>query len=189
MEHFAVPATVRGTVLLDLPPVGQPQWLLIGFHGYGENAAIMLPRLRLPVDLRMASVAVQALHPFYRSADKVGHSWMTSEERTRHIEDNLGYCERVLDELRARMHWERVAWCGFSQGAPMAVRAAQRYGGHALILNGGELPPGEAIDQLPPILLGRGDSDPIYTAADCERDRLRLTDAGRTVHVVSVAGG
>lgn len=102
--------------------------LLVGFHGYGENAERHLEELRaIPGAERWTLAAVQALHPFYSKSNEVIASWMTRLDREAAIEDNVAYVGAVVERLRAeRLAGERLVFVGFSQGAAMAWRAAAR---------------------------------------------------------------
>ena len=175
------------------PQPGAP--LLVGFHGYGQRAEQLLDELRrIPGAPGWTLVAVQALHPFYspKTREVVG-SWMTSLDRDRAIEDNVAYLRRVVAELRAERGDGLLVFAGFSQGAAMAWRAAARCGPcHGLIILGGDLPRDVAQAQspvLPPVLLGRGDQDPFYTAPQLERDLAVLGAMGAQVEAGRFQGG
>jgi len=166
--------------------------LLVGFHGYAQRAEHLLEDLRrLPGAADWTLVAVQALHRFYspKTREVVG-SWMTSLDREQAIEDNLAYVRGVVASLRARYGDGRLVFAGFSQGAAMAWRAAARCGPcHGLIILGGDLPPdlaGDGTLVLPPVLLGRGDQDPFYSAAQFDRD---LEALGGRAEAVRFEGG
>src|SRR4029077_9861550 len=123
MTDFAIrtiPATTHGRYLVRQGP---PERLLVGFHGYGENAEVHMGQLRqIPGIERWTAVAVQALHPFYlnRSGEIVA-SWMTSLDRELAIEDNRAYVRSVVAAFRPPRH---LVFLGFSQGVAMAYRAA-----------------------------------------------------------------
>src|SRR5580765_4581228 len=76
--------------------------LLVGFHGYAEDAEVHLERLRsIPGADRWLIVSVQALHRFYRGRSRdVVASWMTRQNRDVMISDNLLYVSAVIDEIR-----------------------------------------------------------------------------------------
>jgi len=75
----------------------------------------------------------------------------------------------------------------------MAWRAAARCGPcDGLIILGGDLPPdvaGAPALALPPVLLGRGQEDPFYTAAQLERDVATLEALGAPPEVLRFPGG
>jgi predicted esterase len=169
--------------------------LLVGFHGYAQNAEHLLEELRrIPGAAGWTLVAVQALHPFYSSKTReVVASWMTSLGREQAIQDNLAYVTRVVAELRAHHGSGQLVFAGFSQGAAMAWRAAVHLSPcQGLIILGGDLPKevAEAPDlHLPPTLIGRGERDSLYTAAQLARDLAVLEGRGFQPEVVSFEGG
>ncbi|HYX22557.1 MAG TPA: phospholipase [Thermoanaerobaculia bacterium] len=191
-----IAALVHGRYLLEAPadPEGCP--LVVGFHGYGENADLHLEQLRrLPGATRWVLCAVQALHPFYNRAGEVIASWMTREQREHAIQDNLGYVAGVVAEVKRELPVsERLAYLGFSQGAAMAYRAAAG-SGHAcqgVVVLGGDLPPELAprdLSHFPPVLLGRGSSEEWYDAAKMEHDVELLRRKGVDIRPCVFQGG
>jgi predicted esterase len=170
--------------------------LLVGFHGYGERAEIMMERLQA-IDLAGAwwKVSVQALNRFYTRGDReVVASWMTREDRELAIEDNLEYVRAVVHEIGKDMSMspQDIVYVGYSQGAATAWRSAI-FGPAArgLIVYGGDVPPdvmSGPLDASPPVLLGRGREDGVYTAEQFARDRAVV--AGKVaVTACEVAGG
>lgn len=159
--------------------------LVVGFHGYGENAERHLERLeRIPGSHEWRLCAVRALHRFYntKTGEVIG-CWMTSLGREQAIDDNNRYVAAVIARLQQQSEGTMpLVLAGFSQGVAMAYRAALRcgYPCSGLILLAGDVPPDvvAADELLPPILLGRGTSDPLYPAAKMEIDLDLL--AGRT---------
>lgn len=192
-EIRTLPTTIQGRYLVESAGVDAP--LLLGFHGYGQSAEELLEDLnRIPGSARWTRVAVQALHRFYRpKGQDVVASWMTRQDREQAIQDNLAYVQRVLAELRASEGKGPLVFAGFSQGAAMAWRAAARCGPcQGLVVLGGDLPPdvaGASGLHLPPILLGRGDTDPFYPAEQLERDLGALASLGARAEVVRFEGG
>src|SRR5258708_2341227 len=80
----------------------------------------------------------------------------------------LASVARLLDRLVGGRAPERLVFAGFSQGAPMAWRAAVRsaHPCHGVIALGGAMPPDVAEDPavaFPPVLIGRGPRDTWYT--------------------------
>jgi predicted esterase len=149
---------------------GDPDRLLVGFHGYGETADVHLAELlRIRGAGRWSVAAVQALHPFYvRSTQEVVASWMTRVDREHAIADNIEYVRRVLADLPAA---RTLVFAGFSQGAAMAWRAAAAIRASAVIVLGGDLPPEIPSDALlPPALIGRGIRDEWYTEEKFKKD-------------------
>src|SRR5262245_10615904 len=190
-----LPAQTLGRYLIEDRPGALP--LLVGFHGYGENAEIHFEQLRrLPGAEGFRAVAVQALHRFYNTkAGSVVGSWMTKLDREQAIADNLAYVTRVLDEIEGDYgRFPGLVYVGFSQGAAMAYRCAARIArpARAVIVLGGDVPPDVADDasvSLPPVFIGRGTEDTWYTEAKFERD-LDVLGARKTpVETLVFSGG
>jgi predicted esterase len=168
--------------------------LLVGFHGYGQNAEALLRELdRIPGAEHFHRVSVQALHRFYNvKTQEVVGSWMTSLDRDAAIQDNLAYVGGVLAQQRAEAGSERVFLAGFSQGAAMAWRTAAHLGPCAgLLVLGGDLPPDVAAhaSPLPEVLLGRGDDDPFYSEAQLAKDLAALRAHDVTPELCRFPGG
>ena len=195
-EEHEIAALVHGRYLLETPsdPVGCP--LVVGFHGYGENADRHLEELRrLPGASRWALCAVQALHPFYYRTGEVIASWMTRLQRERAILDNVHYVAGVVAEIQRQLPVSnRLAYLGFSQGAAMAYRAAAAAGHpcQGVVVLGGDVPPeleGRDLARFPPVLLGRGTSEEWYDAAKMEHDVELLRRKGVDVRPCVFEGG
>lgn len=190
-------ATTVGRYLVMPAAHGEPAPLLVGFHGYGENAERHLEALRgLPGVDRWRIAAVQGLHRFYqtRTGDVVG-SWMTSLDRQQAIADNVAYVREVVTALRAAGAPDTpLVYAGFSQGVAMAYRAALD-GGHrcaGLIALAGDIPPelrDAPADRWPPVLLGHGSGDQWYTAAKARTDIECLASRDVALDTVSFDGG
>lgn len=168
LEVRMIDASVHGRYLVRSGPADH---LLIGFHGYGENAEIHMAALdQIRGIEQWTVVAVQALHPFYmHRTGAIVASWMTSQDRESAIADNREYVQRVV----ARFPTPRqLVFLGFSQGAAMAYRAA--VGSHAtgIIALGGDLPPeiADSHEALAPVLIGRGTREEWYTQEKLQRD-------------------
>lgn len=188
-----IPVATHGRFLVARPQLATPRRLILGFHGYGENAAIQLARLqslaRAPFYL-LASV--QGLHRFYRRQDnEVVASWMTREDRDLAIVDNAAYVSAIITALEDE--WglvpEPIVLAGFSQGVAMAFRAAchlavQVKRATAVVAIGGDVPPeldASALSRLSAVLLGRGERDEWYTEEKWTADIERLQNAGVTL--------
>jgi predicted esterase len=191
-----VPVTQHGRFLVSQPGGAGPWPLLVGFHGYAENAETMHGVLdRLPGAAEWLRVSIQGLHRFYhpKRGDVIA-SWMTREDRELAIADNIAYVDAVLDRLE-REHGRPpcLVHVGFSQGAAMAWRAALRCARRAdgLVAFGGDIPP-ELRDDLaasPQVLVARGDTDEWYTAAQFEADLAALLEHGVRYEAFGFAGG
>jgi len=139
--------------------------LLVGFHGYAENAEKHLAELE-KIGGDWTLVSVQGLHRFYTRTEEVVASWMTRQDRDLAIADNIDYARRVVEELRP---YDKLVFAGFSQGVAMAYRAANAIGCDGLIALGGDLPPDVAkLDA--PILIGRGTRDEWYSDEKLKKD-------------------
>jgi predicted esterase len=185
VDVHSVPTITHGRVLVRPARAAAAGGMLVGFHGYMENAAIQMDRLEaIPGTAAWTLVAIQGLHRFYRGrTDDVVASWMTREDRDDAIADNLAYIAAAL-ELVPHDDVTRVVYVGFSQGVPMAFRAAirGRDRGTAVIAVGGDVPPEILEDPsavFPPVLLLRGSRDvEWYTGAKYDRDVAALTACG-----------
>lgn len=196
-EVRQIATTIHGRYLVDAA-AGEGAPLLIGFHGYGENAERHLEKLqKIPGAERWLLCAVQGLHRFYntRTGDVLA-SWMTSQDRERAIVDNVRYLKAVVTEVHERYRpGERTVVAGFSQGVAMAYRAATS--GcvdpcHGLIALAGDVPPevrSSALPEFPPVLLGRGTADEWYSEEKMDKDLAVLADLGADVTACVFDGG
>jgi predicted esterase len=195
-DEREIAALVHGRYLLENPPEPAGCPLLVGFHGYGENAERHLEELRsLPGSSRWVLCAVQALHPFYNRTGQVIASWMTRQQREHSILDNVRYAASVVSEVKRELPVsERLVYLGFSQGAAMAYRAAAGSGHtcQGVVALGGDVPPELAsrdLGHFPPVLLGRGSSEEWYDAAKMEHDVELLRSKGIDVRPFIFEGG
>jgi len=196
VQEHTIPALVHGRYLLELPSEAARIPLVLGFHGYAENAERSLEQLRrIPGAEAWALCAVQALHPFYNRADEVVANWMTRADRERAIQDNLQYAGSVLSEIRAALPGcDRWAFAGFSQGGAMAYRAAAASppGARGVVILGSDLPPeigAAGLAALPPVLIGRGDREEWYDEKKLAADLERLRAAGADARPLTFPGG
>ena len=166
---------------------GPPERVLIGFHGYAENAQTHIDELlKIRGIDRWTVAAVQALHPFYAGrTEQVVASWMTRLDRELAIADNIAYVRSVVEWLHEP---ETIVFLGYSQGAAMAYRAAADFGRSAgLIVLGGDVPP-DVVDNLPPVLVGRGTRDDWYDDAKLKKDLSFLRTITRVTTCVYEGG-
>ena len=189
-------ANVLGRYLVSSSTMNNPAPLLVGFHGYGENAERHLQNLRgIPGVEQWRIAAVQALHPFYqtRTGDVVG-SWMTTLDREQAIHDNVTYVRNVVTALRPFDRSDTpLVYAGFSQGVAMAYRAALNTGHRCdgIIALAGDVPPelrDEPADRWPPVLLGCGRADAWYTKEKLQAD-LAFLDSGPITHKTVIFDG
>ena len=176
-----VPTITHGRVLVRPARAAARRGLLVGFHGYMENAAIQMKRLEeIPGASAWTLVSVQGLHRFYRGrTEEVVASWMTREDRDVAIADNLAYVAAALDEV-PHDDSTRIVYAGFSQGVAMAFRAGVlgRDRATGIIAIGGDVPSELLADRslpFPPVLLVRGERDEWLTQAKFEADVAALT--------------
>lgn len=195
-ETRQIATQVHGRYLVEKPVQVEGRPLLVGFHGYGENAERHLEELRrIPGAAQCVLCAVQALHPFYNRTGEVIASWMTRQDRETCIEDNVRYVGNVVAELREGLGADGpLVYLGFSQGAAMAYRAAAGAGHpcQGLIVLGGDVPPEleeKDLSAFPPVLLGRGGSEEWYDAAKMEHDVTLLRGKRVDVRPVVFQGG
>jgi predicted esterase len=187
-----VEARTHGRYLVRTPAGEGPWPLLVGFHGYGENARLHLEALcRIPGADQWLAVAVQALHPFYTRDQRVVASWMTREDRELAIADNIDYIGQVLAAVRRDFAATLpLVFVGFSQGGAMAYRAAARFGSDAVVVLAADVPPDVvAAGRLRRVLVGRGTRDEWYTDAKHQADMEVLArSAERSEHCVFEGG-
>ncbi len=189
--------TIHGRFLLAVPEKPGPHPLLVGFHGYGENAEAHLDALRsIPGVGSWAVCAVQALHRFYdRKTEEVVGSWMTKQDRELAIADNVAYVGRVIKTIHLQP-WacEKLVYAGFSQGVAMAYRAAAFAGfpSQGLIALGGDLPADvleTGLKGFPELLVATGSEDPWYTPARLTEDQTRIEALGLKPSTLIFEGG
>lgn len=150
---------------------------LVGFHGYGQTAEIMLRDLeQIPGTEEWTLVSVQALNRFYAKNEEVAANWMTRQDRDEAIADNVLYVQRVMAGFPER---SRLVFAGFSQGVAMAWRAAANLPCDGVIALSGDVPPDVTAPALPPALLGRGKYENWYNEEKFKKDLSFLE--GRSV--------
>ena len=192
MKTLSIETPFHGRVLVEDTSPSSTR-VLIGCHGYGQNAAILMRELNsIPGADAWRRVSVQALNRFYtRNDEAVVASWMTREDRDHAIADNIQYLKNVVSAVAADA--TSIVFLGFSQGASMASRAAARVTPKAvgLILLGGDISPDvkdDATVQLPPVLIGCGVRDTWY-AGRLDKDVEYLTSRGIPHQVTRFDGG
>jgi len=196
-EERWIAARTHGRYLLERRSAAEASALLVGFHGYGEGPERLLRNLRrIPGSDEWVLCAVQALHRFYHNiTGEVIGSWMTSQGREQAIDDNIRYVASVVAQVQEEHRSSgRLVLVGFSQGVAMAYRAALRGGFpcHGLIVLAGDFPPELAAGPwpyIPPVLLGRGTRDTLYTEEMMEKDLEVLRGLGAAVEPCVFEGG
>jgi len=207
MDVVTVATETHGRVLVETPSALRPgdstRWL-VAFHGYGQSAGQLLTDvMKIPGIDRWHVAAPQALSRFYtRGHERVVASWMTREDREQVILDNLAYIDRVVNAVARGA--EALVFLGFSQGAPMAYRAAMlgERPASGIVALAGDVPPelktpGSAAPHLsaapgrswPRVLIGAGRQDPRYTTALCDEDERALRALEVDLEVNRFSGG
>lgn len=190
-----IETATHGRFLLQTPETGTADALLVGFHGYAENAERHMDQLqRLPGVAGWVVASVQGLHRFYTRTDDIVASWMTRQDRELAMADNIAYVDRVIAEIRKEHAISSVVNIGFSQGAAMAFRAAV-WGAapcRGVIALGGDIPPELKHEAQWPVeraLIGRGTEDPWYTHEKLQADVAFLRSIGVGVQTTVFPGG
>lgn len=185
---------VHGRVLVRRasPPAG----ILIGFHGYLENAETHLARMEgIPGADAWTLVSVQALHRVYRGrSEETVASWMTRQDRDVMIADNVAYVDAVVQDLGVDSRPARIVCAGFSQGGAMAFRAGIRgaFACAGIISVGADVPPDLTDDRgvrFPPVLAVRGARDEWLTAEKFDPGIAALRARGIDVRALVIDAG
>ena len=197
MQERLIATGIHGRYLTVPPAAPGPAPVLVGFHGYAENAEIQLERLTgIPGSDRWLTVSIQGLHRFYqRRTDLVVASWMTRQDRETSIADNVAYVGKCIDAVVAE--WPTlptIVFAGFSQGVAMAFRAAvhSTHGTAGVIAAGGDIPPEIApagLSCVSAALIARGKSDGFYKAEQFNEDEQRLRSSSVSVNALRFDGG
>jgi predicted esterase len=193
----AIAATTHGRYLIAPPATSAALPLLVGFHGYAEDAETQLARLQaIPGVEGWLIVSIQGLNRFYqRRTNDVIAGWMTRQDRELAIADNIAYVAEVIGAVsREHAIGGRIVFAGFSQGVAMAFRAAaaSTVSATGVVAVGGDVPPEIETPSLAVIgsaLLCRGSRDEWYTSEKYGNDLRRLRDAGVAVQGLEFTGG
>jgi len=195
MKH-SIATQVQGTfITASNTDVNEFEWLVVGFHGFGELAEKQMQRLTAtewPAATLFCSI--QALHPMYNKDGAPGASWMTFLNRDQVIRDNLNYVRNVVSHLNESNKWKNLAFCGFSQGASMAHRAAYDFAGECdlLVTAGGDIPPElkrSDLSEYPKTVVARGVRDRIYLEETYRKDLVCLEANGVELTALELKGG
>ncbi len=192
-----IETTTHGRYLVEPPTLATGSPLLVGCHGYAEDAEQMLRRLTVTPGIdRWCVASVQGLNRFYqRRTDEVVAGWMTRQDRELAIADNISYMHAVVAavarELRAS---GALAYSGFSQGTSMAFRAAAASPRPVagVFAAGGDIPPeidDAGLRRCGRVWLCHGRVDEWYTTAKLTADVDRLQRAGVNPRIVEFDGG
>jgi predicted esterase len=193
IRERTIATTTHGRYLAIGPSEPGPAQLLVGFHGYAEDAETQMARLRaIPGSERWHLISILGLHRFYqRRSNQVVASWMTRQDREWALADNAAFVRACIKAECAAP--AVVVFAGFSQGAAMAYRAAIHAPGQAgVIAAGSDVPPeldAAALRKLSSVLIARGAADELYTEAVFAKDQQRLSEAGVPVRAVRLNAG
>jgi len=195
MRELNVSVTTHGRVLVEDAAATGPVRLLVGFHGYAQNADEMLAMMRGIQGSGWTLASIQALHRFYRGrSETTVASWMTRQDRDLAIADNVAYIDAALASVAEGRVIERLVFVGFSQGVAMAFRAAVLGArrADAVLALGGDVPPdvlASGAVSVPRVLLARGTRDEYYTADKLRADQTALSSRGASVETLTFDGG
>jgi len=177
---------------LTRPAAGEPEGLLVLFHGRGADERDLFPLLDvLDPERRLVGVAPRGpLHlppggAHWYAVKEIGYPDPTTFSETFAVASSL------LDDLadEAGIPSERIVLGGFSQGAVMTyalgLGAGQRRPAGLVALSG-FMPtvPGFALDLSPPLprfAIGHGALDPVISVEWGRNAQSRLIDAGADV--------
>lgn len=186
LHERTIEVRTHGRYLVTAPANAAARGVLIGCHGYAEQATIQMARQQAIASLAdWLLVSVQGLHRFYRPrSQEVIASWMTREDCELAVSDNSAFVSAVVDAVVHEWPVDGpLVFAGFSQGVAMAFRAAcvSSRPVAAVVALGGDVPPEldrEALGRIPAVLLGHGAHDQWYSAEQFAADQRRLIDAG-----------
>lgn len=128
-EHrLSVQRTARISTLGAAPDRTESLWIVC--HGYGELAAAFIQQFAPIATGRRLIAAPEALSRFYLDREqhqRVGASWMTSEDREAEISDYVAYLDAAAADVMATMTpAPEITVLGFSQGVATAARWVDR---------------------------------------------------------------
>jgi predicted esterase len=178
MRDLNIPVTTHGRLLIDAAASASPLKLFVGFHGYAQSADEMMEMLRgIPAGAAWTRLSIQALHRFYRGRSEVTvASWMTRQDRELLVGDNVAYVDAAIAQVAGVRAIDRLVFCGFSQGVPMAFRAGLLGARRADAMT------------FPRVLLSRGERDDWYTDTKLQADESALRARGCRVETLVFDG-
>jgi predicted esterase len=187
---------VHGRYFVRAPQSSAKRWL-VGFHGQSQTADAFLVHLELvPRPSSCLVASIQGLNRYYAGRTQaIVASWMTRQDRELAIADNVGWVDRVLDELEREFGApEAIVFAGFSQGVAMAYRAGLlgRRPCAAIAAVCGDVPPElktVATRRWPHVLAMTGSRDEWYTPARLQDDVTLLKSVGADVQSIIFDGG
>ncbi len=166
----------------------------VALHGYGQLAEDFIGRFE-PVAGGRRIVAPEALSRFYtRSADSVGASWMTREDRLSEIADYVAFLDHVVDDLDLASG--ELTVLGFSQGGHTACRwVSTRSDVSRLIVWGSRIPSDLDLTafsrslQMGIVILVAGQDDRYVERDDLCADLETLRSIGVRAELMEYDGG
>lgn len=162
-----------------LDPSTKQMWIVL--HGYGQLAQFFIKKFHHLTSKNICVFAPEGLSRYYlseftdqgRKDNKVGATWMTSENRLMDIDNYLSYLDMVYEKELKPFARVPVTLLGFSQGCATVCRWAANgtITFDRLILWAGLFPPdmdfkaGNNALASRKILMVVGDQDPFVTPA------------------------
>ncbi|MDB5234913.1 MAG: phospholipase [Hymenobacter sp.] len=198
-HHLTVARSARYYQLGELSADTKRVWFVC--HGYGQLAAYFSRHFAFIPEANPETVVIapEGLSRFYLSgnSDRVGASWMTSDDRLAEIEDHVNFlnqlADKVLDECLPGV---QVTVLGFSQGTATVSRWLARAhfrAAHLILWAGGfpeDMGPATAqalLDGLNTTLVV-GTEDEYISAPQVARLQQQLAALGATSQLLSFAG-
>jgi len=176
--------------------IGRPDrevWFVL--HGYGQLANRFLRYFEPIDDGTRLIVAPEGLSRFYvseNSAERVGATWMTKEDRLAEIDDYVRYLDAVYSAVVGSLRVP-VTVLGFSQGSATACRWVAMGSARVdrLIIWGGEVPPDMDVAKLKDrrLSLVYGSRDEYFTPKIVAATETRLKEQGIPYTLVPFDGG
>lgn len=175
MDERALSFPFKARYFVSGPVTSRTRQIWMAFHGYGQLGRFFIRKFESILSEEIVVVVPEGLSRFYlselteqgRKDNKVGATWMTSENRLMDIENYLTYLNRI-HQTEVAPHKIPVTLIGFSQGCATVCRWAiqgdvefQR-----LILWAGIFPPdmdfekGHAVLENKKTFVVMGKSDP-----------------------------
>ncbi len=173
--HFSARYFKSGTLDASTKQV----WIVL--HGYGQLAKYFIKKFNNLTSNNICVIAPEGLSRYYlsefteqgRKDNKVGATWMTSENRLMDIDNYLSYLDTVYEKELESFKQIPVTLFGFSQGCATVCRWALQ--GNVkfdrLILWAGLFPPDMDLKTGSEVLASKksfmvvGDQDPFVTPA------------------------
>lgn len=151
MEEKEIEFLFKARYYQSGPVTANTRQIWIALHGYGQLARFFSKKFSVLEAKQVVVITPEALSRFYlseltetgRKDNKVGATWMTSENRLADIDNYLRFLNHVYDKEVAPFPDIPVTLFGFSQGCATVCRWATQ--GHVnferLILWAGLFPP------------------------------------------------